>query len=183
MGEHHHWRLFSSAICSVRRGSTVDASSAAESRRGKTEPSDRAAVALLHRHRRCRGSYAHGSGLGSSNDPIHLGFIPSFNKYMHGALDLDSECLGTQTEDACPHGASALVRGTDIKERVSASDGTVEQIEQGDGMSSLLDVWGTPPENVVFGLRSGNVTDECAWQGEELVNYETGISLKLEEDQ
>lgn len=35
----------------------------------------------------------------------------------------------------------------------------------------------------MFGLRSGNVTDECAWQGEELVNYETGISLKLEEDQ
>lgn len=48
-------------------------------------------------------------------------------------------------EDACPHGASALVRGQILKERVSASDGTVEQIEQGDGMSSLLDVWGTPP--------------------------------------
>lgn len=42
---------FSSAICSVREGAPVDVSSAAESRRGKTEPSDRAAVALLHRHR------------------------------------------------------------------------------------------------------------------------------------
>lgn len=46
----------------------------------------------------------------------------------------------TKREDACPHGASALVRGQILKERVSASDGTVEQIEQGDGMSSLLDV-------------------------------------------
>ena len=32
-------------------------------------------------------------------------------------------------------------------------------------------------------LRSGNVIDEHAWQREELVNYKTGISLELEDDQ
>ena len=63
----------------------------------------------------------------------------------------------------------------------------MEQIEQGKGRvrgcSLSVRCLGNISENVVFGLRSGNVIDECAWQREELVNYKTEISLKLEEDQ
>ena len=63
----------------------------------------------------------------------------------------------------------------------------MEQIEQGKGRvrGCPLSVrcLGNISETVVFGLRFGNVTAECAWQREELINYKTGISLKLEEDQ
>ena len=36
-----------------------------------------------------------------------------------------------KSEDACSHGASALVGGTDTKKRVSASDGCCEENRAG----------------------------------------------------